>query len=92
MLVLTHTKITQINELQYSTLLNMFYLLALSRALVIVKATPCVVVHDSDSSSLMYRPVMDQTGSRLRWDRNRNIMNYGPCTTAASWPPPSGFT
>ena len=31
-------------------------------------------------------PVMDQTGSRLRWDRNRNIMNYGPCTAAASWP------
>ena len=69
----------------------MFYLPSRSRALVNVKATPCVV-HDSDWSSLMYRPVMDQTGSRLWWDRNRNIMNYGPCSPAASWPPPSGFT
>ena len=63
-----------------------FYLSALSRA--VVKPTLCCCPWLRLRSP---GPVMDQTGSRLRWDRNRNIMNYGPCTPAASWPL-SGFT
>ena len=80
-------KITQVNEWPFSALLRVL-LSPRSFSCSCKTYTVCCCPWLRPSSP---GPVMDQTGSRLRWDRNRNIMNYGPCTAAASWPL-SGFT